>query len=144
MIINLTQHQETAEQIDQGVFTPSLPCGTDFRAQVSRLLTFPNLPTSGDLADACNGLQAICRTVRSEYPTATKVMIGGAPWLMPLLEISLRNAGFRVLYAFSVRQSVDQVQEDGSIRKVAVFRHTGFVETPNTLIPLVQLITKTP
>jgi hypothetical protein len=31
------------------------------------------------------------------------------------------------VYAFSRRESTEAVQEDGSVRKVAVFRHLGFV-----------------
>jgi hypothetical protein len=36
--------------------------------------------------------------------------------------------GITALYSFSTRESVDQPQPDGSVRKVAVFRHTGWVE----------------
>jgi hypothetical protein len=54
-------------------------------------------------------------------------MIGGAPYLMAPLESALRAHGITPVYAFSVRESVDQVQPDGSVRKVAVFRHAGFV-----------------
>ena len=47
---------------------------------------------------------------------------------LPELEAALRQQGFTPLYAFSVRESADQTQPDGSVRKVAVFRHVGFVE----------------
>jgi hypothetical protein len=46
---------------------------------------------------------------------------------MAPLEVALRAHGITPLYAFSVRESVDQVQPDGSVRKVATFRHAGFV-----------------
>jgi len=55
-------------------------------------------------------------------------MIGGAPFLMSALEDALVIAGITPLYAFSVRESVEAEQADGSVRKVAVFRHLGFVE----------------
>jgi hypothetical protein len=55
-------------------------------------------------------------------------MIGGAPYLMGALEKALRECGFTPVYAFSKRESIDQPQPDGSVRKVAVFRHLGFVE----------------
>jgi hypothetical protein len=54
-------------------------------------------------------------------------MIGGAPYLMAPLEVALRAHGITPLYAFSVRESVEQTQPDGSVRKIAVFRHGGFV-----------------
>lgn len=145
MIINLTQHRETPEQEQAGVFIPDLLLGDEeqvTRARIAHQLNFTDLPTASQIADACNNLQALCQTIRAEYPDAKSVMIGGAPWLMPLLETSLRNAGFRVVYAFSVRESVDQVQADGSVRKVAVFRHAGFVETPDASTPLHLLTTR--
>ena len=55
------------------------------------------------------------------------VMIGGAPFFMESLATALRREGYCPVYAFSRRESVEQVQADGSVRKVAVFRHLGFV-----------------
>lgn len=57
----------------------------------------------------------------------TASMVGGAPYFMSPLERSLLNKGVKPLYAFSLRVSEDQTQEDGSVRKVAVFRHAGWV-----------------
>ena len=34
----------------------------------------------------------------------------------------------RPVYAFTARDSVDAEQADGSVKKVAVFKHLGFVE----------------
>lgn len=58
---------------------------------------------------------------------AERAMIGGALWLMAPLELALRAVGIEPLYAFSERTSAEQIQIDGSVRKVAVFRHVGFV-----------------
>ena len=55
-------------------------------------------------------------------------MIGGAPWLMGTLETKLREYGIQPMYAFSRRESVEQKQPDGSVRKVNVFRHAGWVK----------------
>ena len=56
------------------------------------------------------------------------VMIGGAPFLMAALERELVDTwGMRPVYAFSVRESVDSVQPDGTVRKTAIFRHGGFI-----------------
>ena len=54
-------------------------------------------------------------------------MIGGAPWLMSSIENALRDHRITPIYAFSVRESAEQVQPDGSVRKVNIFRHAGFV-----------------
>ena len=47
--------------------------------------------------------------------------------MMAPLEDALRRVGIVPLYAFSIRESLDQIQPDGSVRKTAVFRHQGFV-----------------
>lgn len=54
-------------------------------------------------------------------------MVGGAPYFMAPLERLLLAGGIKPLYAFSRRESVEQTQPDGSVRKVAVFRHVGWV-----------------
>jgi len=43
------------------------------------------------------------------------------------LENALLAKGVKPLYAFSLRVSEDQVQPDGSTKKVGVFRHAGWV-----------------
>lgn len=118
MIINLTQHTANAEQIEAGVFEPQ------DKGAVQALLTFEN-PES---------LEFFAREDRAEKLAAIAVasgakcaMIGGAPFFMAELERALINAGISPVYAFSRRESVDAVQPDGSVRKVAVFRHLGFV-----------------
>ena len=54
-------------------------------------------------------------------------MIGGAPFLMGPLEAALLKDNRVPVYAFSVRESVEAPQADGSVRKANVFRHGGFV-----------------
>ena len=55
-------------------------------------------------------------------------MIGGALWLMAPLEKALRDAGVIPIYAFSERVVVEEILPGGEVRKVAIFRHKGFVE----------------
>ena len=45
---------------------------------------------------------------------------------MAPLEEALRYRGILPLYAFSRRESREETDPDGSVRKVAVFRHLGF------------------
>lgn len=116
-ILNLTQHGATPEQIEVGVYEPN------DKSFVCTNLTFDEIPQLFDVK--------IRATVLAEYAQsmcATHVMIGGAPFLMSLLEAELLSCGIKPLYAFSKRESVDMLQDDGSVKKVAVFKHVGFVE----------------
>ncbi len=128
MIVNLTQHLATPEQVAAGVI--DLPPAE--REALTALLTFDALPTrqeieerAADIAElaAYNGLSGD----DDDSPPASAAMIGGAPYLMPSLEKALQAVCITPLYAFSVRESVEQTQADGSVRKVNVFRHAGFV-----------------
>jgi hypothetical protein len=55
-------------------------------------------------------------------------MIGGAPFFMEPLSRALRDAGYKPIFAFSRRESVERTMPDGTVQKVAIFRHLGFVE----------------
>ncbi|MGA1473384.1 MAG: hypothetical protein ACO326_09495 [Burkholderiaceae bacterium] len=116
-IVNLTQHAATAEQATAGVYDLQGEALSDLRA----LLTFDDLPSPGTITARALALAAFAQGCEA-------AMIGGAPYLMPALEAALLEAGVLPLYAFSRRESVDVPQEDGSIRKTAVFRHLGFVQ----------------
>ena len=128
MIINLTQHQASAEQVAVGVV--DLPA--EMRECLQAALTFDACPTADEIREraeivaelACfNGLSGD----DGDSPMPEAAMIGGAPFLMGALERALKIVGITAVYAFSVRESVDQPQPDGSVRKVTVFRHAGFV-----------------
>jgi len=54
-------------------------------------------------------------------------MIGGALWLMAPLATELRARNIEPLFAFSQRESVELVAENGDVVKTNVFRHVGFV-----------------
>ena len=118
MIYNFTQHDATPGQIDAGVveLPPALA------AQVRGLITFHELPGFDELTAAAAAVAGIAVEIG-----AREVMIGGAGFFMSHLESALRRAGVVYKHAFSRRESVDEVQPDGSVRKVAVFRHLGFV-----------------
>ena len=47
---------------------------------------------------------------------------------MAPLERELKKRGITPLYAFSLRESAEKVEADGSTTKMVVFRHKGFVE----------------
>jgi hypothetical protein len=55
-------------------------------------------------------------------------MIGGALWLMEPLADALRKAGVTPQFSFSERNSVDQVQPDGSTKKIVAHKHLAWVD----------------
>ena len=150
-IINLTQHNATAEQNEAGVFSNAAI------AAVAALTNFVGMPTKEQIVlTAKEVAEKLSQLVQSwafspeevdrerneggmpneesglnYYTTCLtpwKVMIGGAPWFMSSLEKELEAKGFKPVYAFSERVSVEQKQEDGSVKKINIFRHAGFIE----------------
>lgn len=140
-ILNLTQYPVTAEQKAAGVF--DLP--PEQRAELTHLLTFEEIPSAEEILAACEDIATLAamhadEAERSDDPddpaavfsgdghgTATHAMIGGALWLMGPLSAALRSHLMEPVFAFSRRESVEEAQADGSVRKVGVFRHVGFV-----------------
>lgn len=114
VILNLTQHVATPEQVAAGVSEPAN------KEEVQRLLTFNTLPTREEVQVRAEKLAELA----VGYNAA---MIGGAPYLMGSLEEALRSKGIIPCYAFSVRESTEKTMPDGTVTKVAVFRHKGFV-----------------
>lgn len=135
MIINLTQHQATPEQLAAGVV--DLPPAV--RELLLNELTFDTLPSAEEIEDRAAFIAALALGFSSgqidedlanagAVPRGVRAMIGGAPYLMSALEAALFDAGIQPVYAFSVRESQEEQQADGSVRKVNIFRHGGFVE----------------
>jgi hypothetical protein len=114
-IINLTQHAPSAEQTAAGVFNSP-------QWEVVKVLsTFEEMPTYSRCVFWAREIAQIAKA-----SGATSAMIGGAPFFMRHLEDALHMQGIAALYAFSVRESTEQAQPDGSVRKVNVFKHVGF------------------
>jgi hypothetical protein len=132
-ILNLTQHPATPDQVAAGVLDPN----PERAARIRDLLTFEALPTEQEIHLRAHqlyqefdiwsavDLDEDCSGSPETWPVP---MIGGAPYLMGALELAFAAEGTGVLYAFSRRESVETVGEDGTTRKTAVFRHLGFVE----------------
>lgn len=118
-ILNLTQHLATKEQVAQGVINLE---GKDLEI-IKNMLTFTTLPTKEELNDRANLIVLIV----SKYDVEA-CMLGGAPYFMGKLERKLKNFGYRTLYAYSERVSVEEMLPDGDVVKHNVFRHMGFVE----------------
>jgi len=118
MIINLTQHAATAEQLAAGVVDLT---GQDL-SNLKALLTFVCLPTAEAVYDRAYAVANLAQSHGAE-----SVMIGGAPFFMGALERALNKIGIKPLYAFSERVSVEK-EVDGKIIKTNEFKHIGFVE----------------
>ena len=116
MIINLTQHTSTDDQIRAGVVTPAQ------KELIKELLTFNDLPNQEEILNRVSKLATI-----AEMHGAHAAMIGGAPFLMSALERELKNRRITPVYAFSKRVVTERTT-DGKTEKISVFRHLGFVE----------------
>lgn len=118
-IFNLTQHAATPDQIAAGVLEPE----PDLKKVIQALLTIDELPTREDLVVRAIKLRQIAYATSCPW-----VMIGGAPFLMGPLERELKDAGLMPVYSFSKREVVEQTDAAGVVKKVAVFKHTGWVQ----------------
>lgn len=127
MIVNLTQHPATPEQVAAGV----IDLAGDHLASLKLALTFDACPP---VAEICERAEFIAELAcynglgdEGDSPLPQQAMIGGALWLMAPLATELRTRSIEPVFAFSVRAVEEQAQADGSVRKVALFRHAGFV-----------------
>ena len=120
MILNLTQHAATAEQIAQGVGDLNPHHGEI--QQLKNLLTFDSLPSAETVYERAYTIAALAQSYFVDV-----AMIGGAPYLMGALERALNKVGIKPLYAFSERVSVEKIV-DGVVVKTNEFKHIGFVE----------------
>ena len=125
VIYNLTQHVATPEQVSAGVV--DLPA--EDRKILVDLLTVGELPDFVDLRRRVRGIVALLPEISPEKGDSLgTAMIGGAPFLMGLLAQHLDERGYNPVFAFSKRVVEERAGEDGTVTKVAVFRHEGFVK----------------
>lgn len=126
MILNLTQHPATPEQLAAGVVDIT---GPD-RARLIELLTFNIPPSRKELLHRATILARMAFVKVSsavEYPYGTQVMIGGAPYLMHALQARLLGVGLFAVYSFTKRVSEEKVI-DGKVVKTSTFEHVAFVD----------------
>jgi len=130
VIINLTQHPATPEQISQGVVEPKR------KSMIIRWLTFNEMPTIEKIRRHALQLATLAQweyvdlVQEKKIPedSDVRIMIGGAPFLMGPLEQALCEAGLRVVYAFSRRVCEETPKADNTVEKRQIFRHAGFIE----------------
>lgn len=118
-ILNLTQHSATQDQLEAGV----VDLAPEQKEVLKDLLNFQEIPSYEEIRTKATSIAKIAH--KSGVKAA---MIGGAPYLMGVLEAVLKCNGIKPLYSFTQRVSVEKTQEDGTVVKTAVFKHIGFVE----------------
>lgn len=122
-VINLTQHTPIPAQAAEVAFV-TLP--DEIRAQVLALITFAPAEVNYEtLRYRADTLAQIAANSGADY-----AMIGGAPFFQSHLENALLARGIGFCYALSERVARDEIQADGSVRKVSVFEHAGFYFSP--------------
>lgn len=118
-ILNLTRHNPTPEQIAEGV----IELFPEYKKTVVELLTFSSLPTQEEITRRADKIAQVAIELG-----ATKVMIGGAPYLMCQLENALKERGIEPFYSFTGSVVVETANpETGEVTKTSVFKHLGFV-----------------
>jgi hypothetical protein len=103
-----------------------------FQTVVCQALSFASAEEASDPGIIQARIAVLCTIVDNHAsgcgPRPLQVMLGGAPWIVAPLVSALNDMrGVRPVYAFSERVSVDFPQADGTVKKVAVFKHAGFV-----------------
>ena len=129
MILNLTLHPATHEQRAAGVVDLDGPRLERLRS----ILTFDACPMDTDVARASILIvEIVWDWAEHDRPVAgsLRAMIGGPIFLVPALSSRLVLYGVQPVCAFLVHRSVELIQPDGSIQKVDVLRHAGFVSIP--------------
>jgi len=117
MILNLTQHPASPEQVQAGVVEP------EDKTKVRELLTFNEIPSRNEIIETAEVLADLAKDHGAEA-----AMIGGALFLMAPLAQALRDRGVTPLFAFTKRAVKEVALPDGTVEKKAVFRHEGWVE----------------
>ena len=129
-IINLTQHSSSPSQQAVGV----VDLTGDQLTELKALLTFT---TAAEL-DAESGPRAAAIVELAKASGASVAMVGGQGCFMIELVLQLQLSGIKPVFAFTPRRvEVEQLQADGTIKKVVIFEHAGF-NSPDWIIRLSQ------
>jgi len=118
-IFNCTSHNLTPEQ-REGFEVIELPF--DLKAQWGQV-------TEESKEGIADDVVSIVTQALTGSDDGSLVLVQGHPGVTYLVVSRLKGVpGIVPVYAESVRDSVEEKQADGSIKKVSVFRHLGFRE----------------
>lgn len=123
-ILNLTKHCATPEQVADGVIEPS----TETKEQILRLLTFDKIPTQKEIDNRANAIANIM-VKESDLMggSVNAVMIGGAPYLMSILERVLIARDITPLYSFMQMVVVAEGGRPYGFVRESTYKHVVFV-----------------
>ena len=130
MILNLTQHEASEVQLEEGVFEPS----PEKKEIIKSLITFTSCPTQEELEKRVTMLLEEATWIlhhayfKAGVPEGQpmEVMIGGFLPMMAPLEMAFLAEGIVVNYSFTTRVVEEVELPDGSTKKKGIFKHTGF------------------
>jgi hypothetical protein len=118
-IVNLTQHPATPEQIAAGV----MDLNSAALSLLKKLIIFEVQPSKDNMRAAADIVADI-----AVGTGADAAMVGGPPFFASTLEMALKVRNIKPLYSFSRRETIDEIQDDDSLKEVSVFKHAGFIE----------------
>jgi hypothetical protein len=116
IIINLTQHPASAEQMAEGVIDPQN------RGEVIALITFNSFEET-EPQKMHERAEKLTRIAKNSGADAA--MIGGALYFQSTLENALLAEGIQPCYAFSLRVTEEEILPNGDIKKTQIFKHGG-------------------
>lgn len=127
MILNLTQHPATPEQVEDGVV--DLPAKQ--RQSLVDALTVDALPDREAIEARCDYIAELaCQNGLggddNDDPHPPQAMIAGASWMISAIENALKARSIEPIHSFSRRVSVEKVVGCVVI-KSSEFKHLGFI-----------------
>lgn len=128
LFINLTQHNASAEQINEGTWIDN----GESSQEIKNLITFEDIPNMSIISYRATLLteKAFIALIKADpnHMCEWTAMIGGAPYLMGPLENALKKWGITPVYSFSKRVSTEFTNPNGEVIKTNTFKHIGFIE----------------
>ena len=137
-VMNLMQHELNEEQLNElGTMLPEIAEIIDGKNEISYHNELANTPGDwGKLSKLADRLVNDCLLSMRQYDAV--ILPVGSPAFQTAIGFAICRAKQEgaldfdspmMIWAHSVRESVDQPQPDGSIRKMSVFNHSHFYWT---------------
>jgi len=120
LALNISQHEPTELQVLSGLMELNKSDVTSMK----KLLTFDEAPDISEMKNRAEQLVKICA---NNYNLKV-VMLAPAPFFTSILENTFKENGYKVVYSFSQRKSVEKKMPDGTVKKVNVFEFQDFIE----------------
>lgn len=124
IVINVTQHPITNDQLNdlENRFKEVAVINSE-GDMFKKDLTFMTIPSAEELTKRAKKIANDAHIMGVSY-----AIVAGAPYFMSALEKELFRLDIMPMYSFSERVSQETTETDGTVRKVNVFKHVGFIE----------------